>query len=177
MYSVELIRDFYTHMEWADGEVWRAVGDLDPDLSDEFLHRVAHHLHATQQAFMNYWAGRNVMPPDASQFSTLEDIRSNARPFYEEATVFLTSLEDSDLERAAVVPWAKYITRLIDREPEPTMLGQTLFQVAMHSAYHRGQINRRLRELGAEPPLVDYIVWIWQGRPEPEWEDDTRDTR
>ena len=27
MYSVELIRDFYTHMEWADGEVWRAVAE------------------------------------------------------------------------------------------------------------------------------------------------------
>lgn len=173
--SVDFLRDLYIHMEWADSQVWRAIKTVDSDLSDAFLHRVVYHLHATQQAFMNYWTGRNVMPPDASEFATLGDIRTNAIPFYEEATVFLTSLEDVDLGRVAVVPWATYITRLIDREPEPTTLGQTLFQVAMHSAYHRGQINRRLRELKVEPPLVDYIVWVWRGRPEPEWAGDTRD--
>lgn len=164
-------------MEWADAQLWRALKTLDPDLSDEFLHRTVYHLHATQQAFMSYWGGQAVMPPDVSEFATLEDIRAVARPFYEDANVFLTSLEDADLERAAVVPWAKYISRLIDRAPDATTLGETLFQVAMHTAYHRGQINRRLRELGAEPPLIDYIVWVWRGRPEPEWEDDTRDTR
>lgn len=49
------------------------------------------------------------------------------------------------------------------------MLGETMIQVAMHSQYHRGQINTRLRELGAEPPLVDYIAWIWFGRPDAAW--------
>jgi hypothetical protein len=34
---------------------------------------------------------------------------------------------------------------------------------------HRGQINARLRTLGAQPPLVDYIGWIWFGKPRAEW--------
>jgi uncharacterized damage-inducible protein DinB len=44
-----------------------------------------------------------------------------------------------------------------------------MIQVATHSTYHRGQVNARLREVGGEPPLVDYIAWIWFGRPAPEW--------
>ena len=32
-----------------------------------------------------------------------------------------------------------------------------------------GQINARLREIGGEPPLVDYIAWIWLGRPTVNW--------
>ena len=36
-----------------------------------------------------------------------------------------------------------------------------------HSTYHRGQVNARLREIGAEPPLVDYIAWLWFDRPAP----------
>jgi uncharacterized damage-inducible protein DinB len=48
-------------------------------------------------------------------------------------------------------------------------MAETARQVAMHSMHHRGQVNARLRELGAEPPLVDYIAWIWRGRPEPMW--------
>ncbi len=39
----------------------------------------------------------------------------------------------------------------------------------MHSTHHRGQVAARLRELGGEPPLVDFIAWLWWKRPEPEW--------
>ena len=39
---------------------------------------------------------------------------------------------------------------------------ETAPHVAMHTTHHRGQVNARLRELGAEPPLVDYIAWLWQ---------------
>jgi uncharacterized damage-inducible protein DinB len=39
----------------------------------------------------------------------------------------------------------------------------------MHTVYHRGQVNARVRALGGEPPLVDYIAWLWLGRPAPEW--------
>jgi hypothetical protein len=31
---------------------------------------------------------------------------------------------------------------------------------------------RRLRELGVEPPLSDFIAWIWMDRPEADWGDD-----
>ena len=39
----------------------------------------------------------------------------------------------------------------------------------MHSHYHRGQNATRLRELGAEPPGTDLIVWYWKSRPAPAW--------
>ncbi len=29
--------------------------------------------------------------------------------------------------------------------------------------------DARLRDVGGEPPLVDYIAWIWFGRPAPAW--------
>ena len=50
----------------------------------------------------------------------------------------------------------------------PTV-GETVVQVATHSAYHRGQICTRLRELGTEPPLTEYFVWVWHGKPGAEW--------
>jgi uncharacterized damage-inducible protein DinB len=58
--------------------------------------------------------------------------------------------------------------RLGTKFAEPT-LAQTIFQVTSHSTYHRGQVNARLREVGAEPPLVDYIAWVWFGKPDPDW--------
>jgi uncharacterized damage-inducible protein DinB len=50
-----------------------------------------------------------------------------------------------------------------------TTVAETMLQVTFHSAYHRGQVSARLREVGVEPPLVDYIAWIWFGRPDAPW--------
>jgi uncharacterized damage-inducible protein DinB len=51
----------------------------------------------------------------------------------------------------------------------PATLTDTILQVTSHTTYHRGQVNRRLRELGGDPPLTDFVVWIWRGKPNTEW--------
>ena len=67
------------------------------------------------------------------------------------------------------MPWVKAFEAQLGRTLSTPTLGETIFQVTSHSTYHRGQVNARLREVGGEPPLVDYIAWIWFGRPEPDW--------
>lgn len=49
-------------------------------------------------------------------------------------------------------------------------VGESVVQLAILSAHHRGQAATRLSELGGSPPLNDFIYWIWSGRPEAEWE-------
>ena len=78
--------------------------------------------------------------------------------------------------------WARYLdtqtdadmTRVIHYhslkgDPFQSALGDILAHVPVHGQHHRGQVNARLREIGGEPPLVDYIAWIWFGRPAPDW--------
>ena len=68
------------------------------------------------------------------------------------------------------MPWVKqYEARLGKTFAEPS-IAETMFQVVNHTTHHRAQINARLRVLGAEPPIVDYIAWVWFGRPAAEWE-------
>jgi uncharacterized damage-inducible protein DinB len=67
------------------------------------------------------------------------------------------------------MPWVRSFEAQLGRTLSTPTLAETIFQVTSHSTYHRGQVNARLREVGGEPPLVDYIAWIWFGRPEPSW--------
>jgi uncharacterized damage-inducible protein DinB len=67
------------------------------------------------------------------------------------------------------MPWVKSFEAQLGRTFSTPTLGETIFQVTSHSTYHRGQVNARLREVGGNPPLVDYIAWIWFGRPTPNW--------
>jgi uncharacterized damage-inducible protein DinB len=38
--------------------------------------------------------------------------------------------------------------------------GEILLHVALHSAYHRGQVNAAIRRSGGEPAVVDYIYFL-----------------
>ena len=50
---------------------------------------------------------------------------------------------------------------------QPTV-AEGLTQIFMHSQNHRGQCLTRLRENGAKPPTLDYILWA-RDRPAPAW--------
>lgn len=169
MFSPQLIRHLCAHMEWADAAVWAAVPmNTAPD---EILRARLAHLHVVQRAFLHVWTNRPIeeafRTPD--QFSTWMDLRLWAEPCYREIEAFVATLTDAALTAPLAMPWAARLTEPIGRSPAITTLADTCFQITSHSTYHRGQVNSRLREIGAEPALVDYIAWVWFGRPEAAW--------
>ena len=46
---------------------------------------------------------------------------------------------------------------------------EALVQVAMHTQHHRGQLMTRLKDFGGEPKNVDWIIWLWKGKPPARW--------
>lgn len=92
--------------------------------------------------------------------STFPALESRAQAYHGPAAEFLAQLDEGALSARVELPWAESMQPRLGRAPQATTLGDTRYQVAAHSNYHRGQINRRIRELGGEPPLVDYIVGL-----------------
>jgi uncharacterized damage-inducible protein DinB len=92
-----------------------------------------------------------------------------AREYHVAVQVLLETLTDARIGEAMPVAWADMVEKALGRKPEVTTMGDTVLQVPLHSVYHRGQVNARLREVGGTPALVDYIAWIWLGRPAAEW--------
>lgn len=168
MFSRALLASLFRHMEWADATVWNAVP---ADSADDRLRLWLVHIHVVQRAFLQVWTEGPIeialRRPD--DFATMTDIREWARPYYREVEAFIDGVADDRLDRIVALPWAGEVATHLGREPGPSTLGETCFQVTSHSTYHRGQVNARLREIGAEPPLVDYIGWLWLGRPQPPW--------
>ncbi|HSP14415.1 MAG TPA: DinB family protein [Thermoanaerobaculia bacterium] len=159
MDALGAIRDLLAHMQWADATIWAAVRRLDsgdPDLRDRLRH-----LHATQRAFLQVWRSEPVRlePP--------EDLQQWAQSYYAELAPFLSSVDADALDRVMNMPWADRYSK--HEKAHATTLAETLIQIASHSTYHRGQVNMRIRQLGGEPPQVDYIAWLWLGRPEADW--------
>ena len=157
------------HMEWADSRVWAVVPEGPPD--DQRLAQWLVHIHVVQRAFLAVWTGADLQQAfrEPTDFASLIDVRRWAQSYYPEALRFLETVPEGRLAEPLAMPWAAMLAQQMGHEPGPTTLGDTCFQVTSHSTYHRGQVNARLRELGAEPPLVDYIAWMWFGQPHAEW--------
>jgi uncharacterized damage-inducible protein DinB len=157
-------------MEWADSLVWESVLELPEAQSDTSIRERLCHTHVVQWAYLQIWAGEPLDMRDASSFEGLPAIRAWVRDYYRRAAEYFDAVDANALEQQVQFPWAQ---QLVERwgTAHPATLAETILQITSHTTYHRGQINTRLRELGGEPPLTDFIAWIWMGKPAPTWEE------
>jgi uncharacterized damage-inducible protein DinB len=168
-FTLDALRELLRHMEWADAVVWRTALAHPPAVADPRLRDLLLHLHGVQRAFLGMWTSQPLTFPQRTDFADLSAIQSWSQPYYAELAAFVATLDDASLDRTVEMPWLSEFERRTGRRCQQPLLGETMFQVTSHSTYHRGQVNGRLREVGAEPPLVDYIAWVWFSRPAPEW--------
>jgi uncharacterized damage-inducible protein DinB len=166
--STDLYRTLFRQMEWADAAVWTAVLASPAACSDERLRELLHHVHLVQRAFLRMWRGEAV-DTQAGEGLDAPALAKWAREYYPEVHAELTKAGAEALDRVVEVPWTARAAARFGVEPRQPTAGETLLQVYAHTAHHRGQINLRLRELGGEPPLIDFIAWLWQGRPAAAW--------
>ena len=156
-------------MEWADALVWEGVLGHAPSADDPFVRDSLLHLHLVQRAYLTGFEGGTPESRDLESFSSLEAVRDWGREFYPRAMEFLGRLTPDDLLAKPAVLWPQLVEEYIGQPPVPIPLGDMVYQVASHSVHHRAQVNRRIRELGGEPPFIDYVAWAWLGEPEPVW--------
>lgn len=169
MNHLETLDELFRHMEWADSVVW-AVALAEPGAAeDSDLKERLHHIHVVQRAFLSVWRGEAVRPPASASFRNLTELLNWTRDNYGELNEYLARAGELDMERPIVMPWIEMFEARMGHKADVPTLQETMLQLVMHSAYHRGQVNTRLRAVGAEPPLTDFIAWVWRGKPVPAW--------
>ena len=78
------------------------------------------------------------------------------------------SCEEATADDLAVdcrMPWAAHYEQQSQQTAGAHTLGESILQVFLHTQHHRGQVCCGLREIGGVPPTIDFIVWLWSGRP------------
>jgi uncharacterized damage-inducible protein DinB len=153
------------HMQWADAEVWKKILNFPDSENDERIKKLLYHLHQVQYAFYFLWNDLPMEIPKPEEFSDLKSIAKWGLDCQQKLNEFLSSAKANEKEKILQIPWSVFLERKIKQKVVPATLEETMLQVASHSSYHRGQINTRFRELGGDPASVDFIVWIWLGKP------------
>ena len=170
MSSVTMLHELFRHMEWADARVWNGVLGSPAARRDSILRDRLFHIHVVQWGFLHLWVNRPLPEfPEQSKFPDHPSIASWGRQAHEQIAAFVERVDESRLEQAVSLPFADYFVKQFGSTAASITLAQTMLQVTSHSSHHRGQVNIRLRELGFEPPFVDFIVWAWLGKPPADW--------
>jgi len=161
---LDTLYDLYAHQEWADAEHWTAIESCPAALSDDEIRERLTHLHTVQRGFLKVFKGELMdVEEEFKRKPPLPELKSSARVYHGEALAFLKDLSAERLDEKLVVPW-------FTGGFSPT-LREGALQGVMHSQYHRGQNATRIKRLGGKPPLTDYIVWVYKGRPSGLWPD------
>jgi uncharacterized damage-inducible protein DinB len=154
--------DLLAHQAWADALHWRAFRARPIALEDAALRERLHHIHLVQQGFLTVLRDAPFRYTEVTDYPDFDVLLVEARRFHQDIEALAAAATPADLAREVTIPW-------FEDPPCRITMADALHQVVMHSHYHRGQNATRLRELGGEPPLTDFIVWLWKGRPRPEW--------
>lgn len=110
------------------------------------------HMAGVEWLWLERWQGRSPagLPP-ADQFAGVEALAGYWREVEHSLREYLTSLHEENLNRAV-----SYVNFKGETWSYP--LWRTLLHVVNHQSYHRGQVTTLLRQLGAEPVMVDFLA-------------------
>jgi uncharacterized damage-inducible protein DinB len=123
------------------------------------LRKTLHHVVATQRAFLSLFLKRPFDPEKELRVpESFADVEASFRDAHREEIDYVNRLEETGLSRMLDLPWIG----------SRASVGDALLQVVMHSQSHRGQCAARLRAIGGNPPMTDFIIWI-EDRPAPGW--------
>ncbi len=161
-------RRLISHMEWADAQIWKSVLSLPSLHHDDWLKEHLHHYHSTQWAYGQILLKLPLMVPELSAFPDIRSLGLWVRRFYGEVSPKLAGCSEEQYQQNVEFPFAEKVAERLG-SVSPATVGESIIQLALHSAHHRGQIVVKLREAGGEPPVTDFIAWVWMRCPAADW--------
>ncbi len=163
MISPEVIRELFEYSFWAREQQLDACAALREDqltrpLSNSFgtLRDTLKHLLGADWVWLERFRGRspgNV--PWFDDIKTLDEIHQRWRSIEQDMSTYLGTLS---LE--ALVSLLTY--QNFKGETWSYPLWKCLMHLVNHGTYHRGQVTMALRQLGALPPAIDYLLYCDQ---------------
>jgi uncharacterized damage-inducible protein DinB len=159
MIAPEVLRHLYDYNYWARDRQLEACARLSEEqftrpLGGSFgsLRDTLAHIAGAEWIWCERWNGRSPrIFPKGDQFPNLGALQEFWRGVERDVRRFVGGATETSLAHPLT-----YTNVAGEQWTYP--LWQTLFHVANHGTYHRGQVTTLLRQLGASAPALDYLV-------------------
>ena len=156
--SLSALKEIFAHNYWArdrqlqtcsaltEEQFLRPLGNSFPSVRDTLVHLIA-----VEWLWLERWRGRSprvLLPPE--DFPTLGVFCNRWYTVEQEMKEYLATLPEAVLDQNITCigtrgnTWSYALWRM-------------MIHLLEHQSYHRGQVTSLLRQLGVEPPTVDYL--------------------
>jgi uncharacterized damage-inducible protein DinB len=160
--SLETLNELYDYNYWARDRQLEACGAL---TEEQFLRPMGNsfsslrdtlaHLLVVEWAWHERFRGRSPrsLPSWLEELRNLPALRERWAPVEQDLRNYVAGLDT----QALACPLT-YIN--LKGETWTYPLWQALFHLINHQTYHRGQVTTLLRQLGARPAQIDFLVYF-----------------
>lgn len=145
---METIIKMYQHLDWANLRIFetlKTIGNLNSEAK-----RLFSHILLAEEVWLHRIKGLDSNPQAIWTELSLEECSSLMEKNKQGYSKLLAGLFETDV----------IVYKNSNGQEFSTAVKDILTHVALHGQYHRGQINRLLREEGSEPVNVDYITFV-----------------
>jgi uncharacterized damage-inducible protein DinB len=156
--SPDEIRPLYDYNAWANRRCLAAaekltieqftkpMGSSFPSVRDTLAH-----IYGAEWIWLERFQGRSPSAlPNIGQFSNVQTLRETWTVLEDRLIAFVGSISQADIDRQMEYKTLKYG---VYSNP----LWQSMLHLLNHGTYHRGQVTTLLRQLGAQPILLDLM--------------------
>jgi uncharacterized damage-inducible protein DinB len=151
----EMLLNLARHQAWADIAHWKALRENAALLEDVEIRRRLNHMVMALRMLTTLARGETPDAVGMKEIDSIDELEAAIQKAHADLAVALGS---ADLARMIALPRGP-------NGPFEAPAGVLLLQALTHSQYHRGQNASRMRQLGATPPMTDFVVWYALGRP------------
>jgi uncharacterized damage-inducible protein DinB len=163
-WSPDQIATLFAYTRWASEKTLEAVAPLSPEellraIGGSFgsVQATLAHLYGADWVWLERWHGRSPRAlPKAAELESFDALRSRWREVQDGQRAFVETMTPARMDESLT-----YVNFAGQTWTYP--LGETLFHVANHGTYHRGQIATMLRQLGKTAVSTDYLRWVDAG--------------
>jgi len=153
--NTQLLKDLARHQTWADRMHWKALHESSQLLEDaEIRERLNHMIMALRMLT----ALAQCQTPDPSGMNKVTAAGELEAGLEKANADLIAALESIDLQTMIPLPRGP-------KGPWEAPAWVLLLQAITHSQHHRAQNASRMRQLGAAPPMTDFVVWYGIGQP------------
>ena len=149
METIEHLRGLFVYNDWAN---WRIIRSLGETSSAKCL-RILSHLLITEKEYFERLYGKDSTGFDFWQDLSLSECGDLARETSSDYERLLKRFDEEGLSLRAHYKTSEGIAH-------ENTFRELLSHVLLHSATHRGNIVRQMREENIAPPKIDYIIFL-----------------
>ena len=153
--NAEIMLEMARHQAWADTAHWKTLRENTALLEDAEIRTRLNHMLMTLKMLTTLARGQT---PDAAGMKEIDSIDELEASMGKAHGDLAATLASADLDQMIALPRGP-------KGPFEAPAGVLLLQALTHSQHHRGQNASRMRQLGAKPPMTDFVIWYALGRP------------